>query len=131
MSDQNQSTPRPRPTPPALPEGWAESAAFRETSLQYFTQPDDADRLRAFGGWLHDRALESATRWPVPPGYGVALQLRAAAADLRFLQGYLTQAGHDRHMSSLAPEEEALAHLAERQAAEVARIAEILEGAVG
>jgi hypothetical protein len=65
MSDQNQST----PTPPSssIPAGWDESAAFRETSLQLFTRPGDADRLRACGAWLHDLALEAAPIGPCPP----------------------------------------------------------------
>jgi hypothetical protein len=136
MSSQEQCIPPSCPAAPASPAspppaGWDESAAFRETTLQHFTQPGDADTLRRLGALLHDMALELAPLWPIPPGSGIALQLRAAAADLRFLQHYLAHAGEDRHVSSLTPDETLLAELAERQAAEVGRIAEILERAVG
>jgi hypothetical protein len=126
MSSRRESTP-----PPSTPAGWDESAAFRETTLQHFTEPGHADLIRRFGAMLHDMALECATTWPVLPGYGTALQLRAAAADLRHLQAYLAQAGSDRHMSSLTPAEEVLAQLAERLAGDVARIAETIEQAIG
>jgi hypothetical protein len=140
MSNRNQCIPTPPPasTPPpdrpatsAPAPGWDESAAFRETTLQHFTQPGDAETLRRLGAMLHDMALELAPLWPIPPGYGTALQLRAAAADLRFLQGYLNHAGQDRHMSSLNPEETTLAELAARLASEVAQIVEAIERAIG
>jgi hypothetical protein len=127
MSHRNQST----PTPPSPSADWDESAAFRETTLQHFTEPGHAEVLRRFGALCHDMALELAPVWPVPPGSGVALQLRAAAADLRFLQGYLAFAGRDRHMSSLSPEDDALARLAEGWAADLAKIAEAIEQAIG
>jgi hypothetical protein len=129
MSNQNQSTPPPAPAP--MLAGWNESAAFRETTLHHFTEPGHAEAIRAFGVLLHDMALECAPFWPTIPGDGIAIELRAAAADLRHLQGHLAHAGTDRHMSSLSPEESRLAELAEQLAAEVARIAETIEQALG
>jgi hypothetical protein len=129
MSNRNQSTPPPVPT--LIPAGWNESAPFRETTVHHFTEPGHAEAVRTFGVLFHDMALECATTWPVPPGYGTALELRAAAADLRHLQGCLAQAGTDRHISSLSPEETTLAELAEKLAAEVARLAETIEQALG
>jgi hypothetical protein len=129
MSNQNHSTPPPAPA--LIPDGWDESAAFRETTLHHFTEPGHGEAIRAFGVLLHDMALECAPVWPTSPGDGTAVQLRAAAADLRHLQGYLAHAGSDRHVSSLSPEETRLADLAEKLAAEVARIAETIEQALG
>jgi hypothetical protein len=128
-TDQNQCTPPPAPAP--MPAGWNESAAFRETTLHHFTEPGHAEAIRAFGVLLHDMALECAPVWPTKQGDGTAVELRAAAADLRHLQGCLAHAGSDRYVSSLSPEETRLAELAEKLAAEVARIAETIEQALG
>jgi hypothetical protein len=129
MSSQKKSTP---PPPSALtPAGWDESAAFRETTLRHFTEPGDSDVLRRFGVMLHDMALELARIWTILPGSDTAAHLRAAAADLRHVQGHLALASHDRNVSSLTPGDEDLALLAERLAAEVGQIAETLERAAG
>jgi hypothetical protein len=134
MSSRQKSTPPRRPARPAViapPEGWNESAPFRETSLQHFAEPGEADLLRRVGAMFHDKALELVSESHEAPGGGTRDELRAAAADLRFLQGYLALAGRDHEVSSLTDEEEVLSKLAGRLAVEVARIAQMLERAVG
>lgn len=58
--------------------------------------------------------------------------LRAAArADLQHLQGFLAAVGREHEVSSLFDEDDALSLMAERQAGEVGRIADELEGVLG
>jgi len=52
-------------------------------------------------------------------------------ADLRHLQGFLAAVGKEHMLSSLAPADEALSQFAERQAAELSRIAGEIEESLG
>jgi hypothetical protein len=126
MSDRTKST-----SSPSTPAGWDESAGFRETLLHHFTQPEDAAALRHLAVMLHEFALQFAHYWPQPAGSGVSIEMRAVAADLRHVQGFLALLGQDRAASSLDAEESRLSVLAERMAAEVGRIAEEIERALG
>ncbi len=79
------------PTSPRglTPSGWEESAGFRETFLFRFYEAADLQSLRHLARMLHESALEMA-RYAPPSGESATREeLRAAAADLRHVQGFL------------------------------------------
>jgi hypothetical protein len=116
MSDRSKSIPPP----------WNESAAFRETTLRLFIKPEDRAALAHLGEMLHDMALETAPYGPGPES-ATHSELRAAAGDLRHLEGYLATVRRSANESALAPADESLAHLAGEQAAAVGMLAELIE----
>ncbi len=79
---------------------------------------------------LHESALEMARYGPPGGESATCEELRAAAADLRHLQGFLAAVARGREESELSPADEELAELAARQAEAVADLAEVLERAL-
>jgi hypothetical protein len=115
-------------TPPAVdPFAWEDREGFRETLLLHFTRPGDADTLRRVGALLYESALECAGSWPEWPQSSTRMELRAAAADLRHLEGFLAAVGQEHAVASLPWQDARLSRFAGRQAAEVARIAHRIE----
>ncbi len=129
--DQSISEPTPKPShasPHSLtPAGWDESAGFRETFLFRIDDPDDTAALRRVARLLHESSLELAR--PAQPGDEPATrqELRAAAADLRHLQGFLAAVARGGEAGDLSPADAELATQAARQAETVAGVAEVLE----
>ena len=79
---------------------------------------------------LHESSLEMA-RYAPPSGESATREeLRAAAADLRHLQGFLTAVARGLEESELAPADAGLAELAARQSHAVAGVAAALEQAL-
>jgi hypothetical protein len=111
----------------STPPHWNESAAFRETTLRLFTQPEDLAALRHVGEMLHDYALELCGTWPDDGLSSTRSELRAAAVDLRHLEGFLAAVRRSADESSLIPADEALAQFAGEQAAAVGMLAELIE----
>jgi hypothetical protein len=62
--------------------------------------------------------LEVYDRWPAWPESSTRMEMRAAVADMRHLQGFLASVGIERRVSSLAPED----HKLSKHAAELARV---------
>jgi hypothetical protein len=126
----SQSTPPPLlllPPPPAsLIREWETLCVFRETFLVWLTPPGAADAFRYIGNLFFDLMLK-ADDWPVCSESPVRAELRGAAADLRFLEGYLATLGQTSTGSSVSPENIHLSQFATRQATEVARIAHRIE----
>jgi len=112
---------------PSPPPGWNESAAFRETTLRLFTQPEDLAALRHVGEMFHDYALELCGTWPDDGLSATRSELRAAAADLRHLQGFLFSVYKSADESELSVTDDALARFAGTLAGDVARAAEAIE----
>ena len=121
MSDHPEST---RPS-------WIEADTFRETTLQIFDSAEDREALRRVGRLLHDLAVDrrcgpcdesDESDEPL-----ISAELRAAAADLRYLEGYLETLGHSGEWSVLSVTEEALAQFAGRMARRVGALAEAIE----
>jgi hypothetical protein len=116
--------------PPVVdPEDFHSFEGFRETTLSLFTDPEHNAALRATGRLIYAMAAELSGEPPEPEG-NPRHQLRAAVADLRFLQGFLgmlgrpmecARAGHDGH----------LARVALRLSAQVAEIAAVLDRELG
>ena len=117
--------------PPIVdPEDFYDFHGFRETTLSLFTDPEHNAALRATGRLIFTMASEGDNDWPAEPEGNPRHQLRAAVADLRFLQGFLgslgrplecTRAGHEGH----------LARVALRLSGQVAEIAAVLESELG
>jgi len=63
--------------------------------------------------------------------YVTRANLRAVAADLRYLEGYLDFIGRTLENSSVEPEEEALVHFAGRLAPKVGALIAKIERKVG
>ncbi len=135
MADQDQSISEPVPQPShaspspqgLTPAGWEESAGFRETFLFHFDASEDLQALRHLARMLHESSLEMAR--PAPSGAESATreELRAAAADLRHLQGFLAAVARSQEESELSLADAELAALAARQAQAVAGLAAVLE----
>src|SRR6201992_1607686 len=91
-------------SPVAIPP-WVEGDSIRETTLICLDRQPDRDALRNVGRMLYHFAVEATRR----PGLESATreEMRAVAAELRYLQGYLTQGGfQSAGDSSLAASDE-------------------------
>lgn len=122
-------------TPPTVdPERWAEHAVFRETFLLDFTDPAHGAALRAFGALLDELERDAASLRPSGPH--LLYVLRAAAGDLRQLQGFLAATAADI-ADGLDPDwprdkpELRLARLAQRIARRVAKVADAIDQGLG
>jgi hypothetical protein len=115
-------------TPPRIePAQWEEYPGFRETFLLYFTEPPHDAVLRGLAMLLYDFALEHCHLWPSWPKGSPATEMWAALADLRHLQGYLSDVGQGQKLSRLAPRERRLSRLACRMALKLGRIGDEME----
>jgi hypothetical protein len=134
--DQSISEPVPPPSHPApaprglTPSGWDESAGFRETFLRYLTDAEDDRTLRHLARMLHESSLEMARYGPPSGESATREEVRAAAADLRHVQGFLAAVARGLEESELAPADAELAELAARQSHAVAGLAAVLEQAL-
>ena len=128
MPDQPQSTPAPIPClDPAL---WEDHQGFRETLLLHFTDPKANTTLRGLGELLFNVSLECAGDWPHHLEGTTRSELRAALADLRHLQGFLSSVGQEHLVSSLNSADDVLSQFAAGQADEIRRIADQIEEAL-
>jgi hypothetical protein len=119
--------------PPVLdPDCWEDFEGFRETFLLNFSDPRDNAALRAVGRVLYHLVLEAAHVMPGLPEGWVRAHIRAAVADLRFLQGFLSFVGDEQQISSdLAAGEEDLCRTVARKARSLGRIADAIEAELG
>jgi hypothetical protein len=118
----------PCAVPPVLPpELYEHHEGFRETTLAYFTAPEDNAALRHLGQLLYSMALESIRYWPVEPEGAFVQQARAVVADLRHLQGTLYQMDRERVASSLTEREDSISVTCGRLTRRVKAIADSLE----
>jgi len=113
--------------PQVDPVEWENHEGFRETLLLYITEPKANAAFRTFGATLLDIALECARSWPHHPEGETRAELRAALADLRHLEGFLTAVGQEHIVSSLEDDNDAFSRFAARQAIAVGRIADQIE----
>jgi hypothetical protein len=105
------------------------SDAFRETSLLLIDDPADREALRRVGRLIHDMAVvETDLPGPDSPTHN---ELRAAAAELRFMEFFLKAVCHSAQESVLPPEDVVLAQFAGRMALQVGALAETIEERIG
>ena len=138
MPDQDQSDVPDRPestpvTPPTIdPARWEDFEGFRESFLLHFTRQADNAALRTTATLLFDLVLEASTALipPQPEGWARA-QIRAAVADLRFLQGLLGSFTQEAEGSSLEPFEDHLYRFAGARSAVLAKVADEIEAQLG
>lgn len=99
----------PDPTAAPAPEhDWERDSVFRETFLEVLP-PAAAAPLRAFGEVLFNLALEYRLPVDAAPADVLAAELRAVAADLRFLGQYMSD------ISRLEEEDEGSGEAADRE----------------
>jgi hypothetical protein len=131
MQQHPESTPPPALTPPTLdPARWEDFNGYRETFLVYFPDPVANASLRKAADLYYQLILESPVVMPNPPEGWVRSQIRAALADLRFLQGFLASLGDDADASH-TPHEEHLCRFAGKRAEVIARTADEIESQLG
>jgi hypothetical protein len=112
----------PYPTPPS----WVEADSIRETTLYLFDHRRDRTALRRVGRLLKDLALEG----PREPGEEseTRAELRAAAADLRYIGGYLFNViRRSADWCSLDADDEKLARFAGKLSRQVAALVDKIE----
>jgi hypothetical protein len=114
--------------PPAIdPDLWEEFPAFRETFLMYVTPPGYLAALRDLGEMLYSLLLDTPTEWPGWTESATRTEMRAAAADLRHLQGFLKGVGNERRASSLDAEDAYLSTIAGKMAPQLGKLAGWIE----
>ena len=130
MPEQEEST--PVVTPPAIhPVRWEDFEGFRETFLLYFPRKPDNVALRTVATLLYDLVLESGPLMPDHPEGWVRTQVRAALAELRYLQGFLASLTQEAEGASLEPYEEHLYRFAGARAEVLAQAADEIEAQLG
>lgn len=115
-----------RLAPPGNPAHWEEWPTFREVFLLHLP-PELHPGVREAGRGIFATALE--IELPPLPQPWTHMRLRAAAADLRFLQQFLEAVARDRFNASLEAEETRLAERAESWALKIHQIARRMEEA--
>lgn len=100
---------------------------FRETFLLYVSEPEFNVALRTVGDYLFGMLLECYSDWPEWPESSTRMEMRAAVADLRHLQGFFARVGQERRVVSLSKADGKLAHYASGAARMLNRIATTIE----
>jgi hypothetical protein len=114
-----ESSSPPAAVPPILdPVLWESFPVFRESFLLYISEPQFNAALRTAAEHFFAMMLETCDHWPEWPESSTRMELRAAVADMRHLQGFLASIGLERKASALEPEDHKLA----KHASELARV---------
>jgi hypothetical protein len=117
--------------PPVIdPAIYERYEGLRETTLAYFTVPEDNAALRQVGQLLYSMALETNRYWPPEPEGAFVQQGRAVVADLRHLQGTLFQMDQERVASALTVREDRISVACGRLIRRVKATADALEAAL-
>jgi hypothetical protein len=117
------------------PDDWEKLPAFRQTFLMHVTPPGYVAALQGVGEMLYSLMLDTPAEWPGWTESATKAEMRAAAADLRHLQGFLGAVGRERDVSSLDAEDAFLSGIAARLSRQIghaaAGIERELDGAPG
>jgi hypothetical protein len=127
MPELPDSTPPPAVLPAIDPAAWEDFPAFRETFLMYITPPGYAAAIRKAGEMLYSLLLDTPAEWPGWPESSTRMEMRAAVADLRHLQGFLASVGREREVSSLDPEDAYLSNIAAKLARQIGHATDGIE----
>ena len=111
--------------PDSIPPPWIEADSIRETTLIWLDDPEDREAARRLGRLLYNLAVETSV---FPGGESIThAEMRAAAVDLRFTEGFLRSVRQSAEDSALALADERLAHFAAYIARKVGVLASVLE----
>src|SRR6185436_8080922 len=99
---------------------------FRETFLENFTVLEHNSVLRLFSHFLAALIGEADRFMPRPPEGWYRTRIRAALADLRYLQGFLADLGDDS-ATDIPGDGESLARVVRRKAVALGKIADAIE----
>lgn len=114
--------------PEFIPPPWNEADTIRETTLLVIDDPEDREALRRVGRLLYDLAVETTHLPDIKGGETIVRsELRAAAAELRFVEGFLAMVERSAEEAGLPPADEALSRFAGRLARKVGALAERIE----
>jgi hypothetical protein len=117
----------PAAVPPILDPGlWESYPVFRESFLLYISEPQFNAALRTAADHFFSMLLECYGKWPAWPESSTRMELRAAVADMRHLQGFLASIGQERRVASLSSGD----HKLSKHAAELARTLNKLAGGI-
>jgi len=108
------------------PPPWNEADSFRETTLQFFDDPEAREALRQVGRLLYDLAVETSRELGGESSLTRA-ELRAIAADLRYTSGYCDSVRRTAFENSLEAPDEALARFAGKLARKVGALVELID----
>jgi hypothetical protein len=126
LVQESSSTPA---VPPSIdPASWESFPVFRESFLLYISEPAFNASLRISGEHFFSMLLETYNRWPAWPESSTRMEMRAAVADMRHLQGFLGSIGQERRASSLSPGDVRLSRYASSAARSLNRLANAIEG---
>lgn len=132
MQQPDDSIPVPAVTPPTLdPATWEDFQGFRETFLLHFPGARENAALRIVTDLLYGMILEAPELQPLPPEGTVRTQIRAAVADLRFLQGFLASLEQEAEGSCFTDFEEHLCRFAAARSAVLKQAADEIEEQLG
>jgi len=112
-------------SPQSIAPPWNEADSIRETTLICLDDPEDREAVRQVGRLLYNLAVET-TRFPGKESITHA-EMRAAAAEMRFIEGFLRSVRRSAEESSLAPADNRLAHFAAYVARKIGALASVLE----
>ena len=123
----------PPEAPPAIPPiidpaRFEDFPVLRETFMLYVSDPAANASLRGAADLLFDLILEYWGKWPNHPEGFLRASLRAAVADLRYVQGFLAE---PEEGSQDTPHEEHLAAVGASIAPEIGALADRLEKELG
>lgn len=126
----------PSELPPAVPAAvdparWEDFAGFRETFLLQFTPQEANAALRVVGRLLYDMVLEYNQHWPRHAEGFTRTEVRAAAGDLRHLQGFLADVAAEATASEVDPYHTHLCQVARETSAAIAALADRIERELG
>jgi hypothetical protein len=107
------------------PPRWKESRCIRETMLLYVDDPAARKALRRVGSLIYDWAVET-TGLPDPES-STRRELRAAAKELRHIQGYLVSIADEPEASVLNRSDTELAYFAGDLAEDVQALGQAIE----
>jgi hypothetical protein len=117
-------TPESTSPPARLPDDWERLPAFRQTFLMYVTPPGYAAALQGLGEMLYSLMLDTPAEWPAWTESATRTEMRAVAADLRHLQGFLASVGRERELSSLDSEDAYLSNIAAKLSRQIGHAAD-------
>ena len=119
MPEQDQSTPPELPPDPddvatiqpvVDPARFEDFPTFRETFLSFIVGAEANTTVRRFGDLLYNLTLEYWQYWPDQPEGQLRASLRAAVADMRHVQGFLSEwaapetspgSAHEEHLAKV------------------------------